>query len=425
VDRDGVPYLLVGDMPWCLIVSPTWDEAVAYLEDRAARGFNALTIELIESLFGIDAPRNRCGDEPFLVPGDFSQPNEAYFAHADRVLRKAGELGFLVLLNPCYLGYDGSSTYPGYRGRPEGWHAEVLANGPEKCETYGRYLGRRYRDYPNILWLMAGDRSPGDVLEHQRAMVKGIQSEDMPGRLFTAHVAPHQRVQEAFPDDPWLTVGNVYSYSIIHRDCRDEYRRRSGQPFFLFETSYEDEYHNCSEVQMRRQVWWPVLQGAFGASMGNYTVWIHGPGWQQALGSPAARSMTVLRDTLGPRRWWDLEPDIDPEIEFAPDLEHHLIVDGLGELNGLDYCAVALTPDGALTVAYLPTPRPITLDLDFIGVRLAAAGTRLRATWVDPVSGSQYSAGTLQATGRWTVRPPTDNDSVLILEAEDPGSALR
>lgn len=145
VDRDNVPFLLQGDAPWSLISAVTKSEAVEYLENRRALGFNTLMVNLVEHHF--NGPINREGEGPFRTPGDFSTPNEKYFAHADWVIKKAAEMGIQILLAPCYLGYKGSE---------EGWFEEILANGPEKCRDYGRFLGKRYRDYDNIFWLMGG-----------------------------------------------------------------------------------------------------------------------------------------------------------------------------------------------------------------------------------------------------------------------------
>ena len=79
--------------------------------------------------------------------GDFTTPNEAYFEHADWVLRRAGELGFVVLLTPAYLGYEGGG---------EGWYRDMAAAGADHLRSYGRFLGKRYRSFKNIIWVQAG-----------------------------------------------------------------------------------------------------------------------------------------------------------------------------------------------------------------------------------------------------------------------------
>ena len=108
VDANGGAFLLQGDSPWSLFVAATREQVDQYLDDRASRGFNTLLANLIENKFASNPPRNAYGDAPFLN-GDFAQPNEAYFAHADWVLQRAAAKGFLVLLVPAYAGFGGGS----------------------------------------------------------------------------------------------------------------------------------------------------------------------------------------------------------------------------------------------------------------------------------------------------------------------------
>ncbi len=130
VDQNGTPFLIQGDAPWSLISGLTNEEAELYLENRRQKGFNSIIVNLIEHKFR--GPVNRFGEGPFTTPGDFSTPNEKYFQHADWVIRKAAEKGIQVFLAPIYLGYIGTD---------EGWIEEALANGPEKCRAWGRYVG--------------------------------------------------------------------------------------------------------------------------------------------------------------------------------------------------------------------------------------------------------------------------------------------
>ena len=86
--------------------------------------------------------------------------------HADWVIRKAAEKGIQVFLAPIYLGYIGTN---------EGWVKEVLANGPEKSRDWGRYVGKRYASFNNIVWLIGGDRNPDTAREGVDAIVQGHQ----------------------------------------------------------------------------------------------------------------------------------------------------------------------------------------------------------------------------------------------------------
>ena len=81
--RTGRPVLLQGDAAWSLIANSTSTRRVHYLDDRRAKGFNTLIVNLIEYLLLADPPRDLAGDEPFTTPGDI--------AHAERrLLRRRG-----------------------------------------------------------------------------------------------------------------------------------------------------------------------------------------------------------------------------------------------------------------------------------------------------------------------------------------------
>jgi hypothetical protein len=111
VDQRGAPFLYQADTPWMLFVKLTEAEAKEYIATRKAQGFNALQV-MVTGFFGMT---NRAGDLPFAgVPPeqDFAQPNEAFFAHVDRVVEEARGQGVLLAIAPawsdcCGVGWAG------------------------------------------------------------------------------------------------------------------------------------------------------------------------------------------------------------------------------------------------------------------------------------------------------------------------------
>lgn len=399
VDQRGRPFLIVGDSPWSLIPGTTKEEAEHYLEDRRRKGFNTILANLIEHKF--HGPLNREGEAPFTTPGDLGTPNEKYFAHADWVLRRAAEKGIVVFLFPLYLGTKGGD---------EGWYQEALLNGVYKCREYGRYVGRRYKDFANIVWVVGGDRNPEIAREATDAMAAGIR-QFAPDHLFTAHAAPEHSAIDEYASSG-LDLNATYTYGIVHRMLTRDYNRRPVMPFFLFESIYEGE-HNSSQVQIRRQAYWAVLCGGAGQFLGNRPIWGFDAGWEAALNSEGARSMEHLRALFESRPWHEL----------IPDQSHRVVTDGLGEFRGLDYLAAARTADRRTAIAYIPTRRAFTVDMSQI------AGTQARAWWFDPRSGQVRPEGTAGTTGRRQFRTPGDGDWVLVVEdatlpARFPSSAL-
>ena len=344
-------------------------------------------VNLIEHKF--HGPVNRYGVGPFTTPGNFSTPNEKYFEHADWVIRKAAEKGMQVFLAPIYLGYTGTD---------EGWIEETLANGPEKCLSWGRYLGKRYRDFDNLIWLMGGDRNPDKAREDVDAVARGIKEFDN-RHLFSAHCHPENSAVDQYKNDGWLDLNTTYTYGIVHRMLLTDYDRAPVMPFVLIESTYEGE-HNASAVQIRRQAYWAVLCGGTGQFMGNRPMWLFDPGWQAALDSTGAKDMARLGALFGSRPWNDL----------VPDEKHEVVVEGLGEFRGLDYLAAARTGDGGTAIAYLPTARTFTADMTKV------AGKQAKAWWFNPRTGKPESAGEFPTSGKRKFTPPGEGEWVLVLD---------
>jgi hypothetical protein len=387
VDAGGEPVLIHGDTAWSLITALTEHEIDSYLRDRHEKGFNAIIVNLIEHKF--NGPATRAGETPFAQPTDWTTPNERYFAFADNVLRRAGELGIRVFLAPIYLGYAGSD---------EGWYEEVLANGVERCHAYGRFLGERYGGLEHIVWLMGGDRNPGPTLPHVDAVARGIK-ESGSRQLFSAHCAPERSAVEEYGTGGWLDLNTTYTYQLVHPRLRTDYRREPPMPFVLIESTYEGE-HNASALQIRRQAYWAILSGAAGQFIGNRPIWLFDPGWREAMDGRASRDMVHLRDLFAPLPWHTL----------VPDWEHHVVTGGLGEFHGLDYVTAARAADGSLVVAYLPSRRPVTVDLS------ALAGGRAEVRWHNPRTGEETPIGTINAEGNCAFEPPDEGDWVLLLD---------
>jgi hypothetical protein len=397
VDQNHVPYLLQGDAGWSLIVAPNDEEAEQYLQNRRDKGFNAVLVELIEHKYSKNPPLNAAGDAPFLTPGDFTTPNEKYFAHADWVIRKAGEYGIQVLLTPIYLGYVGTD---------EGWIEELKKLEPEKCLTYGQYLGKRYKDFDNIIWVMGGDRNPKDVIEKVDLIALGIREFDK-RHLFTAHGNSEPSTPEQFGSGGWLDINSSYSCETVHERLFRDYNHQPLLPTFLIESCYEGE-HNSSGVQIRRQAYWAVLCGGFGHIFGNNPLWhFEGPTlysfegtWEKAMDLPGSQSMMHWGKLFRSRRWFDL----------VPDQKHEVVIAGVGEFLGNDYLAAGRTLDGNTVIAYMPTKRTIKVDMSKV------SGAQAVAWWFDPSRGRVTEAGAFRTTGIREFTPPAEGDWVLVLD---------
>lgn len=381
-DEKEAPFLLHGDAAWSLLVQLTREEADDYLKDRRRRGYNTILANLLERKFARRAPFNAYGEAPFATHGNFTRPNERYFAHVDWVLERAADHGFLVLLAPAYLGYGGAE---------QGWYREMRAAGPERLRAYGRYLGERYRSAKNLIWIHGGDFNPPDF-GVVRAVLDGIL-EKAPDSQNSFHGARGTSSHEYLPGAQWLFVDTVYTDEHGVASAANAAHAASRNPFILIEARYEDEGASASVV--RAQAYQAVLSGACGQVAGHKHVWPFDPKWKAALDSPGARSLSRMRFLLDMLAWWDLSP-----------ARPGFVVEGAG--TGGMRAAAALDADGRRAVVYVPSARVIALDATYLD------GVELRATWLDPTPAARepiVRRAALGAGRQVALRTPGHNGS--------------
>ena len=365
VDAEGRPFLIVGDSAWSLLTQIDGEDADLYLEDRQAKGFNTLLVNLIEHKFSDRAPRNFFGDPPFLEPGDFGSINNRYFDYAARVLESARSKGFLVLLAPAYVGFSGGE---------EGWYREMVACGEEKLREYGRFLGHRFRELSNIVWVHGGDFNPPKKSLSQ-AVADGIR-EVWPHSLHTVHNQRETNGLGYWNDQEIpITIDTLYTYQPVAEKAAALALNKE-KPFVLIESRYENELDG-TPLRTRIQAWQAMLSGAAGQVFGNNPIWHFNASavqprlmsWKSALNSPGTLGISALRDFFVSLPWYDLVPD-DGKLVVGDPLGGHFRV------------SAARSSDRRLGVFYLPTPRGFTVDLTQF------SATQVKIRWFDPADGT-------------------------------------
>jgi len=149
IGHDGVPFLIAGDAPQCLTARLSTAEVKHYFAVRAQQGFNAAWVNLLCNRYtgGNHDATTFDGVAPFtarLDDGhhDLGHPNAAFFARADAAIELARQSGFVVFLDPIETG---------------GFLETLRANGLAAARSYGRFLGQRYLEASNIVWLHGND----------------------------------------------------------------------------------------------------------------------------------------------------------------------------------------------------------------------------------------------------------------------------
>lgn len=406
VDQNDQPFMMVGDAPQSLIGNLSESDAALFMANRQGHGVNTLWINLLcNSYTACNADGSTFdGISPFTTPDDLSTPNPAYFRRADAMINLAASYGMVVLLDPIETG---------------GWLQTLRDNGISKARAYGRYLGRRYRDFPNIVWLHGNDfqswRDPSDN-NLMLAVAHGIRDAD-PNHIQTAELDYYV---SATLQDPGMrkiaALDAVYTYRPTYAEILAEYKRREFKPIFMVEANYEFEHNGGTDggttQNLRRQEYWTMLSGTTGQLYASAYSWRFQSGWQQNLDTPGIMQLSYMRQLFAARRWYDLVPDRAQQIVTA----------GRGQFSRTDpipddtYVTAAATPDGSLVMAYLPSIRRVTVDMS----KLSGAAT---AHWFDPTDNTFIAIGhgPLPNSGSRHFRPPGNNsagdgDWVLVLE---------
>jgi hypothetical protein len=407
-DQRNTPFLVVGDTAWSIIAQLDGPAIDHYLDDRQTRGFNSIIVNLIEHKFCTIPPKTRSGLAPFDPPGDFSAPKSEYFAFAHEVVQKANERGIVVWLAPAYLGYGGGD---------EGFFREIQSGGKDRLRAYARFIGQRFTDLPNIIWLLGGDYSPPTpdrwtVTE----LALGIHEVDT-NHLMTVHDSPENSAVAIFGNEPWLTVDTVYSYQkTLFAPLLAEYARVPPRPFVLIEATYEGE-HDSTPEQIRRQAYWAMLCGGCGQFFGNNPVWhFDGPGlfatkltWQEALDATGSRDIIRLSKLFSQLPWHQLRP-----------AQNDLVVTD-DHAEETDRVLTARTADGKLALSYFPSTGTKARDFSLVAEWFAGP---ISARWYNPVDGDfgKVQGTPLANRGRHRLKTPGDNgakanDWVLVMES--------
>ena len=231
--ENGIPFFWMGDTAWELFHRLSLEETETYLEDRRSKGFTVIQAVILKELGNIAEP-NKNG-LVVLHDNDPLKPDERFFEYLDSVIRMAAEKGLYIGLLPTW----------GDKVDRQWGNGPVIFDSDNAWE-YGRWLGRRYKDYPNIIWINGGDRSGGgDNFAVWDALAKGIKAED-PNHLMTYHPQGEHSSSMWFSNSDWLDFNTFQSghaqddYAIYQRLLLPDYAIAPARPVLDSEPRYEN-----------------------------------------------------------------------------------------------------------------------------------------------------------------------------------------
>jgi len=414
LDQAGDPFMIVGDSAHSMSVDLSPTQMAAYFADRRAHGFNSVLVQLICGVYTGNHNKNSAnyatydGITPFTTNGDISTPNPAYFNRMQTMARLAEKDGITLFLDPADTGQLVKSS-------------QFLAhNGVTKDYNYGRFLGRTFKDFPNIVWESGNDYQKwGPVNDaYVLGIAKGIRSVDAE-QLQSVELNYETSLST---DDPlWASFVNLnaeYDYYNPYAEVLAGYNFDAPtMPVFGTENAYEFETYlpnnPGSTKDLRLAEYWTMTSGATGLLYGSHYTW-NDPSWtdeRKHLDTTGVQQLEYMADLFKNVAWYNL----------VPDQTHTFVTAGYGTFvkrgteGASDYVTAAVTPDGTLGVAYLPHQATVTVDMS----RMSGP---INARWYDPTAGTYSTIGMLANTGAHQFTSPPkhkdgSDDWVLILEA--------
>jgi hypothetical protein len=408
--QSGIPFLLTGDAPHSMFVNLSVADADMFMFNRASHGVNALWVEVLCN--GYTAGRSDGstydGIAPFTDPTDISTPNDAYFARIDTMVGIAAKYNITIFLDAFETG---------------GWMSFLEAQGNAKAFNWGVFLGNRFRDVPNVVWITGNDFQTWSLSPTDNELIKnimaGISSADS-NHLQTIEL--NFDVSGSLDDGitaPFVSLAGAYTYYPTYDEVLTQYNKDPFQPVYLQEGHYDGEWVGgcCGESGtpniLRRQAYWSVLAGAVAGQMYGSRIWPFYSGWQYEMDTTGIAQLGVWKAFLTSRRWYELIPDQGHTIVTSGYGTYY----GSGALGTNDYVTTASTPDGHLVLAYTPVSHSLRVDMTKMSGNTAAR-------WFDPTNGAYVivDGSPFPNSGMMVFNSPGNNsagdsDWVLVLES--------
>lgn len=409
IHEDGTPFFYFADTAWQLFHRLTKEEAAHYFQNRAEKGFTVIQAVILPELDGLVTP-NRYGILP-LIDNDPGAPNEAWFEWIDEVIAMAREYGLYMALVPTW----GDKVDKAWGVGPEIFSVE-------NAYEYGKFLGKRYKDIPNIIWMNGGDRTAeGENYAIWNALARGIKSEDE-YHLMTFHPQGERSSSEWFHEVDWCdfnicqTSHSQTDYAIYEQLLVKDYRLSPVKPCMDAEPRYEDipigfdpENGWFDDTDVRQSLYWSLFSGGFGYTYGCNSIWqFYEEGrnpmcdvrrsWQEALDLPGSFAIKPARTLLESFDYLSRVPD------------QSLIVSD----NSDNREKVVATRGEGYALVYISTGKETIVSLEKMNT-----SEPIRLSWFHPVTGIKTTIKITKAKGNYIAKPATHgkgNDWILVIE---------
>jgi hypothetical protein len=408
---DGSPFYYLADTAWELAHKLNKDEMEHYMSVRKEQGFNVLQVVALAEFDGVRTP-NAYGHYPFgrkgetFEVGNIEDGKPNFWTDLDAVIQLAQEKDMLIGLLPTW----GDKFNQKHGLGPEIFDVDI-------AYRYGRWLGERYREQWNLIWILGGDR-PLETEVHRAiidSMAAGLREGDNNMHLMTFHPSGAASSVDFVASRDYIDFHSIQSGHGM--ECYDSWellrstRRKEDKPILDMESRYE-RFPACFQIDygyewdasdIRQNNYWNMMEGVLGHTYGHRAVWCFNENksvenpyfWQEALTENGANEMKYLEKLRLSR----------PYFEFRNGDE---LIIGQSSGSGHQCCGRG----NNYAFFYTPLGLPIYTDLTSFG------NVNFKASWFNPRNGEERSFAFVTSKEKLFVPPSSGkgNDWILILD---------
>jgi hypothetical protein len=419
--QDGKPFFWLADTGWEMLHRLNRIEIETYLENRKHKGFNVIQTVLISEFIHSDKLtnyyndsifRNENPEKPHITPEN--NPDNAaeydYWDHLDFAVKTAETKDLYLALVPSWGEWVTPRT------------DKALFNTKEQAYSYGWFIGNRYRNSPNIIWILGGDRLPDERaigIELWRTMAEGIADgtnniRKMDGKAdYSTTLMTHHAFTSSskwFHYDEWIDFHTWGSYHAEVNNTRSylatfaDWNLPNPKPTINSEPCYEghginyaiDDNGVFTSTDVRMAAYWSVFSGSAGFTYGAQPIWQFTDetrkklspktyqNWQEGMELPGASQVGFLKKLM----------ESHPTTELIPD--QSLIAAGQGECGSYS-CAIR---GKYFAYIYIPTGNKTTVKMGIL------SGKKINVSWFNPRNGEMTAIGEFANFGEKSFEVP-------------------
>ncbi len=234
VHENGKPFFWLGNTAWLLPERLNRDEVEFFLEKDRLAGYNVEQIQVLNAIPTFNIYGHAANNAEF----DFSKVSQpgvyGYWEHLDYIVDVAAQNGIYIAMD-CI------------------WGSMINQMDVKKAQSLGRFLAERYKDKPNIIWMIGGDIKGDKSPEVWDAMARAIKKIDN-NHIMTFH--PRGRTTSAwwFNDREWLDF-NMFQSG--HR----RYGQRKGDGDYTIKDNTEEDNWRYVDMSFEKNPIKPTIDG--------------------------------------------------------------------------------------------------------------------------------------------------------------------